>query len=74
MDKGEFMNIAVIKLRDLIKYLFCFIIIIAIISVVLSGITKKEELKEQERNLSWNKEFFFFAFFENGTSNNCKSR
>jgi len=47
------MNIAVIKLKDLIKYVFCFIIVIVIISIVLSGITKKEEFKKQEdRNLS----------------------
>lgn len=53
MDKGEFMNIAVIKLKDLIKYTFCFIVIIVIISVILSVITRKEEFKKQEdRNLS----------------------
>lgn len=48
MDKGELMNIAVIKLRDLIKYACCFIIIVTIIAVVISAMNKKEEFEKQE--------------------------
>lgn len=41
------MNIAVIKLKDLIKYVFCFIIILAIVSVGIINIKRKEELEKE---------------------------
>lgn len=45
------MNIAVINLKDLIKYVVCFIVVIAIISIGIS-LLKKEELKEEAKENS----------------------
>ena len=45
------MNIAVINLKDLIKYAVCFIVVIAIISIGIS-LLKKEELKEEAKENS----------------------
>lgn len=50
MDKGEGMNIAVIKLKDLIKYAICLILIIVIIVIGISTLRKEEEFdKEVEK-------------------------
>lgn len=51
MDKGEGMNIAVISLKDLIKYAICFIVILAIITTVIVSL-KKEEFKEGSEETS----------------------
>lgn len=51
MDKGEVMNIAVIKLKDLIKYVICFILILAIITVVIVS-SRKEEFDENQEETS----------------------
>ncbi len=51
------MNIAVVNLRDIIKYAICFIIVIAIILIGISAL-KKEELDKEAKKTST-------SFFEN---------
>ena len=58
------MNIAVIKLKDLIKCAFGFIIVIIIISVVINVINRKEEFEKQESILENMKNSSFLHFLK----------
>lgn len=61
------MNIAVIKLKDLIKYIVCFIIIIAVIVIGISALRKEEEFEEEVEETSAS----FFEDFKNSSFLYC---
>lgn len=50
LDKGEIMNITVIKLKDIIKYIICLIIVITAIFILIN-VLKEEFEDEMEKNL-----------------------
>lgn len=61
------MNIAVIKLKDLIKYTICLILIIAVIVIGISALKKEEEFEEEVEETSAS----FFEDFKNSSFLYC---
>lgn len=61
------MNIAVIKLKDLIKYTICFILIIAVIVIGISALKREEEFEEEVEETSAS----FFEGFKNSSFLYC---